>query len=222
MQRFICLSSRNLQDEAMSSRVSANLRFFRQWLRNPVQTGAITPSSPELASAVLAELPQGARRVIELGGGTGVFTQALLDWGIAPSDLLVLELNPILQAQLAARFPEARVLRGDAQFTAELALQSGYLEQGAADAVVSGLGLLTMNRETQSAVLQSAFACLAPDGVMVQFTYGPISPVNEGLLLELGFAARRGEFVLRNVPPATVWTIRRSRAKAIRPRTVHR
>jgi phosphatidylethanolamine/phosphatidyl-N-methylethanolamine N-methyltransferase len=211
-----------MQDDRMSSRASASLRFFRQWLRNPVQTGAIAPSSPELAAAILAELPQGTRRVIELGGGTGAITQALLDSGIAPSDLLVLELNPILQAQLGARFPEARVLRGDALFTAELAWQSGYLERGPADAVVSGLGLLTMTRETQSAILQSAFACLAPDGVMVQFTYGPISPVNEALLLELGFSARRGAFVLRNVPPATVWTIRRSRAKAIRPRTVNR
>jgi hypothetical protein len=45
--------------------------------------------------------------------------------------------------------------------------------------------------------------------------------VNEALLLELGFSARRGALVLRNVPPATVWTIRRSRAKSIRPRTVH-
>ena len=198
------------------------LRFFRQWLRNPVQTAAIAPSSQELATAILAELPEGTRRVIELGGGTGAITRALLDAGIAPADLLVLELNPSLQAQLHARFPEAEVLRGDALYTAELAAQSGYLAQGMADAVVSGLGLLAMNRETQSAILQSAFACLGPDGVMVQFTYGPVSPVNEGLLLELGFAARRGEFVLRNVPPATVWTIRRSRARAIRPRTVHR
>lgn len=198
------------------------LRFLRHWLRNPVQTAAIAPSSPELAAAVVGELPQGTRRVVELGGGTGAITQALLDAGIAPADLLVLELNPGLHAQLAARFPQANVLRGDALYTAELATQCGYLDQGPADAVVSGLGLLAMSRESQSAILQSAFACLAPDGVMVQFTYGPVSPVSEVLLLELGFAARRGEFVLRNVPPATVWTIRRSRAKAIRPRTVVR
>ncbi len=207
----------------MSSRSSASrLHFLRHWLRNPVRTAAIAPSSPELAAAVIAELPQGTRRVIELGGGTGAITQALLQSGIAPADLLVLELNAALHAQLAVRFPEARVVRGDALYTAELAAQSGYLDEGPADAVISGLGLLAMNRENQSAILQSAFACLAHDGVMVQFTYGPISPVNEALLLELGFAARRGEFVLRNVPPATVWTIRRSRAKAIRPRTVLR
>lgn len=207
----------------MSSRPTvSSLRFFGQWLRNPRQTAAIAPSSPELAAAMLAELPDGAKRIIELGGGTGAVTQALLDRGVAADDLLVLELNPALHAQLRNHFPGVQVVRGDALHTAELALEQGYLEQGPADAIVSGLGFLAMSRETQSAILQSAFACLGPDGVMVQFTYGPMSPVGEGLLAELGFSARRGELVLRNVPPATVWTIRRSRAKAIRPRTVYR
>ena len=207
---------------AMSSRpTSSRLAFFRQWLRNPMQTAAIAPSSPDLAAAILSELPRPGCRVIELGGGTGAITQALLDAGTAADDLLVLELNGELQARLRARFADVRVLQGDAVRTAELAHGCGYLQAGPADAVVSGLGLLPMSREAQSAILQSAFACMAVDGVMVQFTYGPMSPVNEALLMELGFSARRGPLVLRNVPPATVWTIRRSRAKAIRPRTVH-
>lgn len=208
---------------AMSSRPIANrLKFFGQWLRNPVQTAAIAPSSPELAAAILSALPRPGCRVIELGGGTGAITQALLDGGTVTDDLMVVELNGALQAQLSKRFSEVRVLRGDAARTVELAQGSGYLANGPAEAVVSGLGLLAMSRDAQSAILQSAFACMAPDGVMVQFTYGPLSPVNESLLMELGFSARRGPLVLRNVPPATVWTIRRSRAKAIRPRTVYR
>lgn len=208
---------------AMSSRPIANrLKFFGQWLRNPVQTAAIAPSSPELAAAILSALPRPGCRVIELGGGTGAITQALLDGGTVADDLMVVELNGALQAQLSKRFSEVRVLRGDAARTVELAQGSGYLATGPAEAVVSGLGLLAMSRDAQSAILQSAFACMAPDGVMVQFTYGPLSPVNESLLMELGFSARRGPLVLRNVPPATVWTIRRSRAKAIRPRTVYR
>jgi phosphatidylethanolamine/phosphatidyl-N-methylethanolamine N-methyltransferase len=207
----------------MSSRPVANrLRFFGEWLRNPVQTAAIAPSSMELATAVLAELPQGTRRVIELGGGTGAITQALLRYGIAQRDLLVIEVNPVLHAQLHARYPGARVVRGDALHTAEHALAEGFLADGPADAVVSGLGLLGMARDAQSAILQSAFACLRPEGVLVQFTYGPLSPVRDDVALELGLSARRGGLVLRNVPPATVWTFRRSRAKAIKPRTVYR
>ena len=52
------------------------LRFFAQWLRNPRQTAAIAPSGADLVAAVLAEMPRDARRVIELGGGTGAITRA--------------------------------------------------------------------------------------------------------------------------------------------------
>lgn len=200
---------------------SGRLHLFGQWLRNPTRTAAIAPSSAELGQAMVDALPPDARRVIELGGGTGAITQSLLGHGIAPRDLMVIEVNGGLYRRLQSRFPDARVVRGDALHTAELALSSGYLD-APADAVVSGLGLLNMDRGTQSAILQSAFACLRPEGAMVQFTYGPLAPVRDDVLAELGLVSARGPLVLRNVPPATVWTFRRGRAKGIKPRTVYR
>lgn len=207
----------------MSSSDHVNrLRFFGQWLANPRQTAAITPSSPDLVAAVMAELPEGAKRVIELGAGTGVFTRALLQHGLRADDLLVLELNPVMHGNLQQQFQDAHVVLGNAIHVVELGHSAGYLQSGLADAVVSGLGLLAMDRATQSVILQAAFECLRPGGVFIQFTYGPLSPVPEQILSGLGMAARRGTFVLRNVPPATVWIFARSRAKGITPRTVKR
>ena len=60
----------------MRHRHSEKLRFIGQWLKNPRQTAAVAPSSPELAAAMLGELPGNAHRVIELGGGTGAITRA--------------------------------------------------------------------------------------------------------------------------------------------------
>lgn len=203
-----------------TNNVNERLRFFGQWLKNPRQTASVTPSSPELAAALLKELPENCRRVIELGGGTGAITRALVAHGIAPADLLVVELNGELQRRLQADFPHATVLQADAVYLPAAAESSGWLAGGRADAVVSGLGLLAMDRDTQSAILGAAFTCLAPHGRFLQFTYGPMSPVSQGVLGDLGLSARRGEFVLRNVPPATVWVISRSRAIEIRPRIV--
>ena len=183
--------------------------FFRQWLKNPLRTAAVAPSSPELAAAMIAELPDDARRVIELGGGTGAITRALLAAGIADHDLLVLELNEELHAHLHLRFPQVRVLLGDAGSLPELAHADGYLDEGPADAVVSGLGLLTMPPPLQSSLLAAAFECLRADGVFVQFTYGPAAPVADSVMRELGLHVRRGDFVLRNVPPATVYVYTR-------------
>jgi phosphatidylethanolamine/phosphatidyl-N-methylethanolamine N-methyltransferase len=180
-------------------------KFFRQWLMHPRSVASVTPSSPELAAAMLDELPEGARRVIELGGGTGAFTRAALARGIDGADLLVLELNRELARHLHESFPQVRVLRGNACELAELPEARRFLHEGRADAVLSGLGLLSMDRETQRRILASAFACLREGGRFVQFTYGPRPPVADRVAADLGLKVRRGEFVLRNVPPATVY-----------------
>ncbi|MBE5314163.1 MAG: methyltransferase domain-containing protein [Xanthomonadales bacterium] len=183
--------------------------FFRQWLRNPLATAAISPSGAQLARLMLAELPAGAKRVIELGGGTGVFTAALLNHGIRDADLMVVELNEELHQHLSQRFPGAHVACGDARELPSLAERSGFAEGGPADAVVSGLGLLSMSRATQQAIVASAFDCMRPDGRFIQFTYGPTCPVGKDVQRALGLQVRRAGVALWNVPPATVYVLSR-------------
>jgi len=189
--------------------------FFRQWLKNPLGIAALSPSGRQLARQMIAELPHGTKRVIELGGGTGVFTRAMLGHGIAPSDLLVLELNEALYQHLRARFSDVRVECGDARELKTIATRDGFLQAGLADAVISGLGLLSMSRMTQREILEAAFSTLKPDGRLIQFTYGPKSPVSRDLLAELGLSVRRGGFAWWNVPPASVYVYTRSRSRAI-------
>lgn len=194
----------------MRHRHSEKLRFIGQWLKNPRQTAAVAPSSPELAAAMLAEMPADTRRVIELGGGTGALTRAIVSHGITGNALLVLELNEELHAHLHRRFPDELLVLGDAAELPRLAAEAGFLDAGPADAVISGLGLLAMDRELVTRILRAAFDCLRPDGRFIQFTYGPVSPVSDAVLDVLGLRMRRGEFVLRNVPPATVYVYERA------------
>jgi len=184
-------------------------KFFWQWLKNPLRTAAVVPSSSELAYAMIGELPEGTQRVIELGGGTGAITRELLAAGIHASQLFVLELNEELHAHLHTRFPGVHVVLGDARSLPELAAGCGYLDEGLADAIVSGLGLLTMPLSLQQEILSAAFQCLRADGVLVQFTYGPSAPVAETVVRQLRLKVHRGDFVLRNVPPATVYVYSR-------------
>lgn len=184
--------------------------LLRQWLKNPLRTATVVPSSAELAAAMTAELPAGTRRVIELGGGTGAITVALLAAGIDSGNLLVLELNEELHAYLYARFPEVQIVEGDARDLLEIARRCGFLGAGLADVIVSGLGLLSMPPDTQRAILAAGFACLREGGRFIQFTYGPRPPVAEEVMRALGLKVRRGEFVLRNVPPATVYVYTRA------------
>ena len=128
----------------------------------------------------------------------------------APADLLVLELNEDLHQHLQKRFPQVQVACADARQLVEVATPRGFGPEAPVDAVISGLGLLAMERELVTRILRSAFACLRADGRFIQFTYGPVSPVPDAVLDALGLRMRRGDFVLRNVPPATVYVYERA------------
>ena len=191
-----------------------NWTFFRQWLKNPIGMAAISPSSPQLARQMMAELAGDTKRVIELGGGTGVFTQALLEFGVDPVDLLVLELNEELHQHLQKRFPDAHVVCGDAREIFNLAKPFGFTENKA-DAIVSGLGFLSMPRQSQLDIISAALDCLKTDGRFVQFTYGPANPIAREVLETLGLSSRRASFTWWNVPPATVYVYHRKVSRAI-------
>jgi phospholipid N-methyltransferase len=204
----------------ISRPLPAGWTFFRQWLKNPMQLAAISPSSKQLARQMMSQLPRPCRRVIELGGGTGVFTQALLDHGIAPAELLVLELNEELHQHLVRQFPGAHVVCGDAGNLEAIAREIGFSGDAAADAIISGLGLLSMPRQTQQAILQAAFDSLRPEGRFIQFTYGPANPVTREVIESLDLSARRASFTWWNVPPATVYVYQRRVSRSIAPRSM--
>lgn len=191
------------------------LTFFRQWLKHPLSVAALSPSSRQLARLMIRELPVGAQRVVEFGGGTGVFTQALLRHGIKPDQLMVIELNKELHEYLHRRFPLARVIYGDAREVREIAERERYASPGGVDAVLSGLGLLSMSRRLQREILAAAFSMLNSTGRFIQFTYGPMSPVSRELLDDLGLDVRRGGFAWWNMPPASVYVFQRRGDRAM-------
>lgn len=189
--------------------------FFRQWLKNPLAVAAVSPSSPQLARQMIAALPPKSNRLIELGGGTGAITERLLGHGIAPQDLMVMELNEAMHQTLRQRFPDIRLHLGNASDVQRIAGDSGFLDAGLADAVVSSLGLLAMPKPLQRDIMAEAFACVRPGGRFVQFTYGPASPVAREVLDDLKLTSRRTSFTWWNVPPATVYVYERQRSTAV-------
>lgn len=141
--------------------------------------------------------------VVELGGGTGAITRALLDAGIAAGRLFVIERDPQLHALLIEAFPGVHVVRGDATELGRLLHPRGVRH---ASAVVSGLPLLNMPRPVRRAIVDEAFALLEPGAPFIQFTYGLGSPLPRA---EFGLAGERRRRVLNNLPPANVWVYAR-------------
>lgn len=187
----------------------APMLFLKRWLKDPLSIGAIAPSSRELGEAMARLVPAESRDpVVELGGGTGVITAALLDAGIAPESLVVIERDDALHALLVKRFPGVRILQGDAAELTGLLRPLGITR---ARAVVSGLPLLAMRESVRDRIVEESFALLAPGAPFIQFTYGLTSPIPRRKLGVQGAVKKR---VLNNLPPASVWLYQRPTASA--------
>jgi phosphatidylethanolamine/phosphatidyl-N-methylethanolamine N-methyltransferase len=180
--------------------------FFKTWLRQPAIIGAIMPTRPPLARA-MARAAVGGGPVVELGGGTGPITRALIESGAGPSDLTVIERHPIFHQLLTDRFPSLRVLCGDAQ---ELGNILAPAEMGQVGIVVSSLPRVGWPLARQRSILEQCFAALRRDGAFLEFSYGPLSPVPSRLVRELGLVPRPVQRVWNNFPPATIWAYRRA------------
>jgi phosphatidylethanolamine/phosphatidyl-N-methylethanolamine N-methyltransferase len=184
------------------------LRYFlRAWWQNPAAMGAVVPSGRPLAKLMASNMGAGSR-VVELGAGTGCVTQAIIDSGVHPQDLVVVEQNEEFCDLLRRRFPQSIVVRADAR---SLERSLGRYA-AAADVVVSGLPLLLFSPAERARVLQGAFSLLKDDGVFHQFTYGCRCPIAMSLRRELNLSAKLIGVVPFNLPPAFVYRLRRQAA----------
>lgn len=180
--------------------------FLRAWLADPLSIAAVAPSGPTLARLMTAGIGPETGPVIELGPGTGVFTRALLSRRVAPENLLLIERSPAFTLLLRERFPDLDIVCDLAQ---RLDHHARARLPGSLGAIVSGLPLLAMSKSVQQEILTAAFSALRPGGTFVQFTYGHVPPVDKAVARGLGLRFDCIGRTLRNLPPASVYSIRR-------------
>ena len=177
--------------------------LFKLWLKNPRKIGAVAVSSAELAMAMARQIPRGPGWVVELGGGTGSVTKAIIRAGTPPECLIVVERDPTLHRVLQERYPGVKVLLGDAAKLQSLLKREGIDH---VKAIVSSLPLISMKRTIQYRITSQAFTVLGPGAPLIQFTYSLFSPIPRR---RHGVEGAVGERVLQNLPPASVWVYRK-------------
>jgi phosphatidylethanolamine/phosphatidyl-N-methylethanolamine N-methyltransferase len=184
-------------------RLDDEVQFIRSWIEKPLSTGAVMPSGKALARTMASYVDTKASGpVIELGPGTGPVTEALVEHGVDPSRLILVEFNPVFCRMLRTRYPAATVVQGDAYRLRRL-LDTFVREPAAA--VVSGLPLVTKPLRTRLRLIADAMTLLAPSAPFVQFTYAMVPPIPKALS---GIRAEASEMIWMNLPPARVWVYR--------------
>ena len=185
-------------------RLDDEVRFLRSWIEKPLHMGAVMPSSKLLARTMAQYVAVDSKGpVIELGPGTGAITNALIEHGVDQKRLVLVEYNPGFCALLRDRYPQAKVVQGDAY---ALRASLDKVLDAPASAVISGLPLVTKPMLTRLKLIRDAFAALAPGAPFVQFTYSVAPPIPKSLP---GVSTEASERIWMNLPPARVWVYRK-------------
>ena len=187
------------------------VRFMREFLRNPGEVGAVAQSSAGLSRGMIAHLGAIApgSTIIELGPGTGVFTERLI--AAHPECRIVsVECNASFCASLSERFPSIEVIQGCAS-ELRAHIQALGREVSEVAGVVSGLPFLSLPQELGERILAAVVDVLDPGQRFVTFTYSKRAwrDVDTGLLQRLPT-----QRVWMNLPPAHVLPFERQAAPA--------
>jgi phosphatidylethanolamine/phosphatidyl-N-methylethanolamine N-methyltransferase len=173
--------------------------FFRRWLANPLQMGSIVPSSPALCKRIVKHTKCAPDEiVVELGAGTGVISQALIDGGLAPTQLYVVEIVPDMADHLRAALPGANVIQGDARELPSLIPQEFH---GKIGTVVVGIPLVLLPVAEQARFI-NAIQAVAPGLGFILYSYCATSPLP---WKKHGLVPKREAWTPLNFPPASVW-----------------
>ena len=192
------------QDLVDAGAFQEKLLFFKRWLDKPFQLGALLPSSRALSKLVagyaMQEYQKDGGYLLEIGAGTGSFTQALLDSGIEPHRLICVEVDHQLYLYLKRRFPKVHLIWGNACNLAHLIPEQ--LHQNIS-LVLSGIPMMSIPKIACDEIIEGCFQVLRPGGRIVQFTYSPFSSISSK---NYRLKQTRLGTIFRNFPPATIWS----------------
>jgi phospholipid N-methyltransferase len=189
--------------------MNENIQFLQAFIKNPLKVGAITPSSPELALKMVEGIkPDENNIVLELGVGTGAITKFLQDIMPDEKSYLGIELDGELVKSLKTKFPDLKIIRGNACDLEKIHQKSNL---GKVSYVICCLPFVSLPNEVGEKIL-SEIDKFMQQGCMFrtfQYAHGYYMPsaikLREFMRNRYG-KAKRSQLIVKNVPPAYTLT----------------
>ncbi|MGC2236608.1 MAG: methyltransferase domain-containing protein [Pyrinomonadaceae bacterium] len=189
--------------------MNENIQFLQAFIKNPLKVGAITPSSPELASKMIEGIiPSADNVVLELGVGTGAITKFLQEIVPDEKSYLGIELDGNLVKSLRTKFPDMKIVRGNACDLEKIHQKSGV---GKVSSIICCLPFVSLPNEVGEKIL-SEIDKFMQQGCMFrtfQYAHGYYMPsaikLREYMRKRYG-KSKRSKLIVKNVPPAYTLT----------------
>ena len=172
--------------------------FLKKFISEPQKIGSFTPSSQLLARKILHDLPWNDLNVIvELGAGTGVFTQYIMKHKNNGCRVVVIEQDNDMRARLKFKYPE--LIIGAQAENLPYILKNAALS--GADCIVSGLPFACFSEDIRKCILNGINTSLKTNGRFVAFQYS----LQMKSLLKQCFRNVKIGWEFWNFPPAFVY-----------------
>jgi len=184
------------------------INFIKQFLMNPKETGAIAKSSEELADLITDSVDlAGAKFIVELGSGTGVFTKKILEKKSEGSIFFSIETNHSFVSETKRNCPDAIIHQDSAVNIKKYLIKHNVRS---CDCIISGLPWASFDHKLQQELISSIVSCLDKGGKFATFAYiqGLILPAGKRFRYMLGdkfSQVTKTRIVWKNFPPAFVY-----------------
>ena len=182
--------------------------LLKNFIKSPTSVGSIWPSSPVLANAITTDINlEKSSSIVELGPGTGIFTEYIIKKKEHNAKFFVVELNPELCNIIKNKYPTIKVYNESAA-NLELLKNEERLEH--IETIISGLPWASFPTHVQNSIMEAIHVSLKPNGIFTTFAYiqGALLPsaIKFRRLLKKYFSSvETSKIVWRNIPPAFIY-----------------
>ncbi|WP_154224120.1 class I SAM-dependent methyltransferase [Marinicella rhabdoformis] len=177
--------------------------FLKNAMANPKEVAYVFPSSPWLVNKVakVAKLDK-AKRIIELGPGTGGTTRAILKQMSPDAALVSVEINAKFIEHMNKTIDDKRLTISDkgAQNLPEIITDQGWED---VDVIISGIPFSTLPKGLDLAIMDGIHETLKPEGMFLAYQLRDhVSKLAEPLFGPYTF--KMVEY--KNLPPMRIYT----------------
>lgn len=180
-----------------------------RFLRSPSTIGAVAASSRTMARRMVAHLPTDrALRIVELGPGTGPFTNAIVNRVRPDSRVLAIDREPQFVAWVSERWPTVECICASAVDLERLVTDRGMAP---IDHIISGLPFASLPMDDTRRILDAIAHTLRPGGTFTTFQYLHGYGLRPGRVFRSQMSERMGgrphrRLVMKNFPFAFILT----------------
>ena len=186
--------------------------FIYQFLKNPKEIGAITPSSKHVTRNILSFLDFNKEKLflIEYGPGTGPFTSEIVKRLKPNHQLIIIELNAEFATKLKEKYKDHKNVKiyQDCVTNVKKIINKIGIEK--VDYIVSGIPFSSLPKNITLDILTNTKSIMSPNSLFLTFQYSKYRK----RILEKYFNIIDIKFIARNIPSAYIFCMKRNQSSS--------